>query len=101
MEPVFFLNRNVNIRTVTYFILCSSLQHNSSVDCLGSHNHKMAKMIKLAPYKPWRHTMGLEVWPHSFITSAQDEGEWSTSRPGKFTSGKDTQYPLVHKTTMW
>jgi hypothetical protein len=28
------------------------------------------------------------------LTSAQNEGGWSTSRPGRFTSGKETRYPL-------
>jgi hypothetical protein len=33
----FFIN--VNTRTVTCFTLCSSPEQNTSVDCLGSHNH--------------------------------------------------------------
>ena len=30
---------------------------------------------------------GAEVYVHSFLTSVLDEGEWSTSRPGRFTPG--------------
>jgi len=30
---------------------------------------------------------GLEVYPHAFLTSALDVGEWSASRPGHFTPG--------------
>jgi hypothetical protein len=28
---------------------------------------------------------GMEVQLHAFLTSALDEGEWSASRPGRFT----------------
>jgi hypothetical protein len=28
---------------------------------------------------------GVNVWIHIFLTSALDGGEWSTSRPGRFT----------------
>jgi hypothetical protein len=28
---------------------------------------------------------GMEVLLHAFLTSAVDVGEWSTSRPGRFT----------------
>jgi hypothetical protein len=27
----------------------------------------------------------VEVWLHTFLTSALDGGEWSASRPGRFT----------------
>jgi hypothetical protein len=36
---------------------------------------------------------GIEVQLHSFLTSALDGGEWSTSRLGRFTPGKECQYP--------
>jgi hypothetical protein len=29
-----------------------------------------------------------------YLSSALDGGEWSTSRPGRFTPGKETRYPL-------
>ena len=29
-----------------------------------------------------------------FLTSAVDGGEWLTSRPGRFTPGRDPRYPL-------
>jgi hypothetical protein len=29
---------------------------------------------------------GMEVWLHEFLTSVVDGGEWSASRPGRFTS---------------
>jgi hypothetical protein len=31
------------------------------------------------------------------LTSALDRGEWLTPRPGRFTSGKDTRYPLCRR----
>jgi hypothetical protein len=30
-----------------------------------------------------------------FLTLALDEGVWSTLRPGRFTPGKETRYPLL------
>jgi hypothetical protein len=55
------------------------------------------KNDKVDPLQTVKAHSGVEARPHSFIISAQYEGEWSTSRPGKFTSGKETQYPLVQK----
>jgi hypothetical protein len=31
------------------------------------------------------------------LTLALDEGGWSTPRPGRFTPGKETQYPLYRR----
>jgi len=33
---------------------------------------------------------GVEVQLRALLTSALDEGEWSASRPGCFTPGKET-----------
>jgi hypothetical protein len=30
----------------------------------------------------------MDVYPHVFLTSALAKGEWSTSRPGRFTPGE-------------
>jgi hypothetical protein len=38
---------------------------------------------------------GVEVYLHAFLTSAQDGGEWSASRPGRFIprgSAPDTHW---------
>ena len=40
----------------------------------------------------WRPVAGVEVYLHSFLTSAVDGGEWSTSRPGRFTPLKERWY---------
>jgi hypothetical protein len=37
---------------------------------------------------PWRLYGGAEVWLHAFLTSALDGGEWSASRPYRFTPRK-------------
>jgi hypothetical protein len=31
---------------------------------------------------------GVELWPHTFLTSALDGSEWSASRPDRFTPGE-------------
>jgi hypothetical protein len=37
---------------------------------------------------------GVDVQIHVFLTSALVGGEWSDSRPGRFTPGKSPRYPL-------
>jgi hypothetical protein len=36
----------------------------------------------------------VKVLLRAFLTSAQDGGEWSGSRPGRFYWGESPQYPL-------
>ena len=36
----------------------------------------------------WRHAGDVEVWLHSFLSSVLDGGGRSSSRPGRFASGK-------------
>jgi hypothetical protein len=40
---------------------------------------------------------------HVFLTSAQDEGNWQDSSPGRFTAGDNTQYTLheAMRDTAW
>jgi hypothetical protein len=42
---------------------------------------------------------GLDVYIHNFLTSALVGGEWSASRPGRFTSGERT--PGTHWIGGW
>jgi hypothetical protein len=37
---------------------------------------------------------GMDVWIHVFLTSALVGGEWSASRPGRFTPGKEPPVPI-------
>jgi hypothetical protein len=37
---------------------------------------------------------GVEVWLHTFLTSALDGGLWSTSHPGRFTPEERARCPL-------
>jgi len=43
---------------------------------------------------PWHNIWTVEVQLHSFLISALDEGEGSTSHPGRFISGKERRYLL-------
>jgi hypothetical protein len=43
--------------------------------------------------------MGVDVWIHIFLTSALDGGEWSTSRPGRFTP--EERAPGTHRIGGW
>jgi hypothetical protein len=50
-------------------------------------------LIKNHPIKTY---WGEEVYLHVFLTSALNDGEWSTSRPGRFTPGiKTSRYLLT------
>jgi len=42
---------------------------------------------------------GVELWLYAFITSALDGGEWSSSRPGRFTPG--LRAPATHWRGGW
>ena len=42
-----------------------------------------------------RHIKEVEVCLHSFLTSLVDGGEWSTSRLGRFTPGKESWNPFI------
>jgi len=46
----------------------------------------------MSPSTPGGRIGGNEAEPHSFLNSALDEGEWSTSRPGRFTSRDERRY---------
>jgi hypothetical protein len=42
---------------------------------------------------------GVEVYLHAFLTSPLDGGEWSASRPGRFTTG--VRAPAIHWMIGW
>jgi len=54
--------------------------------CLTKY-HTM-KMYLLIKYDAMKHTGGVELWPHIFLTSALDGGEWRASQPSCFISGE-------------
>ena len=43
---------------------------------------------------PRGNTAGVDIWIHSFLTLAQDGGEWSTLRPARFNPYKQHWYTL-------
>jgi len=64
----------------------------------ASISHLQGVVLKPSEhFTPWRHTGGIKVQPHSFLSSALDGGEWLTSRPGRFNSGKQPRYLLNRK----
>jgi len=46
---------------------------------------KSLYLIKLHTMKTYG---GMEVYPHAFLTSVLDGGEWSASHPGRFIPGE-------------
>lgn len=52
------------------------------------HSHASVKRVQISLYTPWRHVGGVEVWRHSFLTSAVDGGKRSDSRLGRLTYGE-------------
>ena len=53
-------------------------------------HHTKGKRGEAAPLHDMKAYRGVEVQLHSFLTSALDEGKWSTSRPGCFTPKERT-----------
>jgi len=51
-------------------------------------NGKDASTLAIEAYRR------VEAWLHSLLTSAFDRDEWSASRPGRFTPGKEPRYPF-------
>ena len=58
--------------------------------------YKMKKWVKVKfPLSTsWRHIGGVEVWLHSFLTSALAGSEWSVSCPSCLTAWRESWYPL-------
>jgi hypothetical protein len=46
---------------------------------------------------PWTHIGRVEVQRYSFLILPLKEGEWSASRPGRFTPGIEPRYPQNSK----
>jgi hypothetical protein len=57
--------------------------------------YKVKLSLSLTKYHAMNTYWGVEVYLRAFLTSALDGGEWSASRPGRFTpQGKSPRYPL-------
>jgi hypothetical protein len=97
-----------NIPLSTLFSDSFKLSSSFRVTYRVSHPHKFKKTkakvkVKLSLCFNWapRHEGIVGEWKYSSthsLTSALDEGEWSASRPGRFTpQGKSVWYPLDRK----
>jgi hypothetical protein len=61
---------------------------------MGSHKVKQSKS-KVCPRREHKGPEGDKRYSSTLsLTSALDEGGWSTPRPGRFTPGKETLYSL-------
>jgi hypothetical protein len=63
---------------------------------------KVKESLALSEHHTTKAYWGVEVQLHAFLTSALDGGEWSASRPGRFTPverapGKKTDYSVKQK----
>jgi len=94
-----FLSRTPDNNTVTKKRMKITVFWNAMPCCvrtnflLHSHYNIIYHSLSLQ-HTTRRHEAGLEVWLHSFLTSALDRGEWLTSCPGQFTSEDRVQYSL-------
>lgn len=52
------------------------------------------RQVTLSLSTSWSRIRGVEVYLHSFLSSALDIGQWSTSRCGRFIPKKECQYSL-------
>jgi hypothetical protein len=60
---------------------------------IGKGKSKVDPMLFLTEHHATKVFCGMEVYLHSFLTSALDGGEWLTSRPGRFTPTERTLAP--------
>jgi hypothetical protein len=56
---------------------------------------KVVPALNLIKHYAMKAYGGVDVYIHIFLTSALVGGEWSTSRPGRFTPGKELLVPIV------
>jgi hypothetical protein len=56
--------------------------------CTQSVLHVIGCPCALAEHHAMKAYWGVEVYLHVFLTSVPDGGEWSASRPGRFTPGE-------------
>ena len=75
-------------------VLCSILRAN-----IYSCNNLLQVQWSKVPVQNIKVYRGVKVSLRSFLTSALDGGEWPTSRPSRFTPGKQPRYPL--NTRLW
>jgi hypothetical protein len=57
-------------------------------------NVKVNLFLCLTQHHAMKTYRGVEVWLHTFLTSAPDGGEWSASRPGLCTPGEKPPVPI-------
>ena len=65
--------------------------------------YRLKKNCKVVPVYVIKKQWEVEEQLYSFLTSAMYGGEWSTSRPGRFTSGNEQEAGLVPESawTLW
>jgi hypothetical protein len=56
---------------------------------------KVVPVLNLIKHYAMKAYGGVDVYIHIFLTSAVVGGEWSASRPGRFTPGKELPVPIV------
>jgi hypothetical protein len=61
------------------------------------HTVLLVKSLCLSKYYGMNTYRGVEVYLHVFFTLAPDRGEWSASRPGRFTPGKELPVPISNE----
>jgi hypothetical protein len=93
------LSRNMSFLQI--YVVCNSVTCTFVGGCdwlleyLASQNLILTQnimKIQLSLSTPWRQIGGAEVWLHSFLTSALDEGQRSVSRPVHFNPGIGPRY---------
>jgi hypothetical protein len=78
----------------SYFLL-----KNVATELEGSNKVKVKLPLCLTKHHSMKTYWGVEVLLHAFLTSALDGGEWSASRPGRFTPRE--RAPGTHSIGGW
>jgi hypothetical protein len=89
------MQRTVNIINLLQFFI---RQHSVNTELAIGSRQRSQTVYKAhprtgheGPEREWRYNSTLS------LTSSLDGGVWSTPRPGRFTPGKETRYPLYRR----
>ena len=66
-------------------------------NCINTRQRSKLKTLHGCPWPRLEDTKAVEVWLHSFLTSALGGVKWSASRQGRFIPGKERRYPLSRR----
>jgi hypothetical protein len=78
------MNKEERLRALEDRVLTRIFEHRDD-SVTGGKGKKVKLSLCLTKHHAMKTYWGMEVYLHAFLTSALDGGEWSASRPSRFT----------------